>query len=126
MFVIFFAYVLFAIIFWHLLTILNITERMSNEKIIISINPTHVKNILSGVKKFEYRTKVAKKNIQSIIVYCTYPIMKIISEIEVKSIISDTFEKLWEITKNNSGITKKFSWIILIIKKSLMRMNLGK
>lgn len=96
------------------------------KKIIISINPTLVKNILSGVKKFEYGTKVAKKNIQSIIVYCTYPIMKIIAEIEVKSIISDTPEKLWKITKNNSGITKEFFMNYFNNKKIAYAYKLGK
>ena len=39
------------------------------KKIIISINPEHVKNIINGTKKFEYRTKAAKSDVNKIIIY---------------------------------------------------------
>lgn len=77
-------------------------------KILISINPQHVEKIIAGIKKFEYRTKVAKKDIEAIIIYCTYPTKKVLAEVKIKSILSDTPEQLWERTKNFSGITKEF------------------
>lgn len=77
-------------------------------KIIISINPEHVKNIIDGIKKYEYRTKVAKKDIESIIVYCTYPTKKVLAEVKIEKILSDTPQNLWEQTKEYSGITKDF------------------
>lgn len=77
-------------------------------KILLSINPEHVENIIKGIKKFEYRTRVAKKDIDAIIVYCTYPTKKVLAEVKIKSILSDTPENLWERTKFYSGITKDF------------------
>ena len=32
-------------------------------KIVMSINPEHVNNIINGTKKYEYRTKAARKDI---------------------------------------------------------------
>lgn len=77
-------------------------------KILISINPIHVEKIIAGIKKYEYRTKVAKKDIDAIIIYCTYPTKKVLAEVKIKSILSDTPDKLWERTKSFSGISKEF------------------
>lgn len=77
-------------------------------KILISINPEHVNNIFSGIKKFEYRKKVAKKDIKSIIIYSTYPEKRIVGEAKIRSIIAETPENLWRKTKDYSGISKEF------------------
>ena len=34
--------------------------------------------------------------------------MKVVAEVDVKEILEETPEKLWEITKSESGITKSF------------------
>ncbi len=78
------------------------------KKIILSINPQYVEKIISGIKKFEYRTRVAKNDIKSIIVYCTFPTRKIVAEVKIKSILADSPENLWERTKEYSGINKDF------------------
>lgn len=77
-------------------------------KIVISINPEHVENIIKGIKKYEYRTKVAIKDIDSILVYCTYPYKKVVAEVVIDSIIKDTPSNLWNRTKEFSGISKEF------------------
>lgn len=76
--------------------------------IIISINPIHVENIINGTKKYEYRTKVAKKDIDKIIIYSTYPVMKVIAVVDIIDIVKGTPSELWDMTKDHSGITKNF------------------
>lgn len=76
--------------------------------IVISINPRHVKNIINGTKKYEYRTKIAKEDIDKIIIYETAPIKKIIGEVNVVNILMLLPNCLWEKTKELSGITKTF------------------
>lgn len=78
------------------------------KKILLSINPQHVDNIIKGIKKFEYRTRVAKEDVKAILVYCTYPTKKVVAEVKIKNILSDTPENLWERTKCFSGIQKEF------------------
>lgn len=77
-------------------------------KIIISINPEHVENIINGIKKFEYRTVAAKNDIDKIIIYETYPVKKIVAEAEILEILKMEPSKLWDLTKDESGITKTF------------------
>lgn len=79
---------------------------MSNS-ILISIHPQHIEKILSGEKRYEYR-KLVPSNIQYMIVYATAPAKQVVALIEVESIIKDSPEELWEITKEYSGISKEY------------------
>ena len=78
-------------------------------KILISIKPEYVNEILSGRKKYEYRKVKAKKdNVDKMIIYATAPIMKVVAEIEILKILEDTPDLIWENTKEYSGINKSF------------------
>lgn len=78
------------------------------KKIIISINPEHVNNIINGTKRYEYRTKAAKKDVNKLIIYETMPIKKIVAEVDVIEVLSLDPNILWEQTKDYSGISKEF------------------
>lgn len=77
-------------------------------KILISINPEHVENILNGKKKYEYRKIAAKKDISSIIIYETTPVKRIVAEAEIIDVLMLEPEELWAQTKEASGINKEF------------------
>ena len=76
--------------------------------ILISINPEHVENIFNGIKKYEYRKIRCKQDIDKIIIYSTYPIMKVVGEATVEEILEDSPDNIWEETKKYSGIDLKF------------------
>lgn len=78
------------------------------KKILISINPEHVQNIINGTKKYEYRKIAARQDISSIIIYETTPIKKIVAEAEIVEVIMLSPEELWAQTKDASGISKQF------------------
>ena len=78
------------------------------KKIIVSINPVHVENIISGIKKYEYRKVAAKQDISSILIYETTPIKRIVAEAEIIDVLMMRPDELWDITKNESGINKSF------------------
>ena len=78
------------------------------KKIVISINPEHVRNILNGSKKFEYRTKAAKSDVKKIIIYETTPTKRIVAEAEIVDVLMMKPDELWKETKEKSGITKSF------------------
>ena len=78
-------------------------------KILMPINPEYVDEILAGRKKYEYRkTKAKRTNIDKMIIYSTSPVMKVVAEVEIKGILQENPEQLWELTKNYSGVTKEF------------------
>ena len=74
--------------------------------ILLPIKPEYAKKIVNKTKIYEYRKSKCKKNVDKIVIYCTSPVKKIIAEVEVKSIISNTPIKLCNDTKEFSGISK--------------------
>ena len=78
------------------------------QKILLSINPEHVKNIVDGKKKVEYRRIRCKRDIDSIVIYSTSPEKKIIGEIEVKGVIEGPLEEVWSLTKDIGCISYDF------------------
>ncbi len=78
------------------------------KKILISINPEHVNNIVNGIKKYEYRKIAAKQDISSIIIYETTPIKRVVAEAEIVEVLMCSPEELWQQTKSASGISKEF------------------
>ncbi len=77
-------------------------------KLLMSINPKHVDNILSGVKQYEYRKTKCKEDIDTILIYSTAPIMRIVAEVEITGIIEGSPQNVWKKTSSASGIDKEF------------------
>ena len=77
-------------------------------KILLSIKPQYVEKIISGEKKYEFRKKEFKrKNIDTIVVYSSGNIRKLVGEIKFKTILSDTPSLLWQKTHAKSGMTEE-------------------
>ncbi len=80
---------------------------MKTDTIILSIHLQHIKKILSGEKRYEYR-KLIPLHIRYIVVYATAPVKMIVAFIEIDSIIKDTPEIVWKKTKKHAGISEDF------------------
>lgn len=76
--------------------------------ILLSINPSHVENIMKGTKRYEFRKKACKRHVDKILIYSTTPIMKVVGEAEVEDVLIDEPEVIWKKTEEKSGIDKKF------------------
>ena len=76
-------------------------------KILLSIHPNHIEQIKLGIKKFEYRKILPKMKVQTVYIYGTSPISRVVAKFEIKQVISDNLVSLWEKTKYNSGIMKE-------------------
>ena len=77
-------------------------------KLLMSINPQHVDNILAGTKRFEFRKTKCKENINAILIYSTAPVMKIVAEVEVIGILEGSPQSVWNRTSLDAGIDKTF------------------
>lgn len=77
-------------------------------KILLSIHPKFVEKILTGEKRFEFRKTLPTKDIESVIIYATKPLGKVVAEFKVKSIHSKSPEQLWLETKDYAGIDEDF------------------
>jgi predicted transcriptional regulator len=75
--------------------------------ILLSVNPEYSNKIITGIKKYEYRKRIAQESINAILIYSTAPDMKVIGKVEVLNIISGSPTKIGELTKANAGISRK-------------------
>ena len=77
--------------------------------VILSIRPTFCQSIFEGKKVYEYRKKVFKRtDIDRVYIYSTKPICKIVGYFTVAAMIEDSPNNVWEISHNDSGISKAY------------------
>ena len=74
--------------------------------ILMSIKPEYVDKIFSGEKKYEYRKRMCKEKIDTIIVYSSSPIQKVVGELKIKQVLYDKKNVIWNKTNKYGGITK--------------------
>ncbi|MFJ7646888.1 ASCH domain-containing protein [Lysinibacillus sp. NPDC097279] len=78
-------------------------------KVLLSIKPEFVEKIFSGEKQFEYRRIIFKNpDVDTVIVYSTMPVGKIVGEFKIQSILNLNIEDLWTATKSQSGLNYSF------------------
>lgn len=75
---------------------------------IFAIRPEYAKSILDGTKKYEYRKVACKKPIEKMLIYATAPIMQVVGEADIREVLVDDPEEIWNRTNEFSGITKDF------------------
>ena len=77
-------------------------------KILLSIKPQYVEKIMSGEKRFEFRKKEFKRrDINTIVVYSSGNVKKLVGEIKFNRILSDTPYLIWQKTHAQSGMTEE-------------------
>ena len=76
--------------------------------VILSIKPEFVEKIFSGEKQYEYRKILFKQKVDTVYIYASRPISKIVGEFKIDEILCDTPENIWKETKRQSGVTRNF------------------
>lgn len=78
-------------------------------KILLSIKPEYAEKILDGTKRFEFRRRVhAHPEVESVIIYATMPVGRVIGEFSIERIHSAPPSVIWDLTRLHSGITRNF------------------
>ena len=73
----------------------------------MSIRPEFANAILSGVKRYEFRRVIFKRNVDVIVIYATVPIKRVVAEFDVCRIVRKRVSALWEFTKAHAGIDER-------------------
>lgn len=74
----------------------------------MSIKPQFVEKIRRGEKKFEFRRVLPRcQDVDGIIVYASKPVGKVVGEMIVGDFLTYPTEELWELTKEQSGLTRE-------------------
>ncbi|UTS88161.1 ASCH domain-containing protein [Rhizobium anhuiense] len=78
-------------------------------KVLLSIKPEFAEKIFEGTKRYEFRKSMFRdKAVRTVVVYVTRPVGQIIGEFDIDEILCEQPERLWQLTKSHSGITREF------------------
>ena len=74
----------------------------------MSIKPQFVEKIRRGEKRFEFRRVLPRcQEVDTIIVYASKPVGKVVGEITVRDYLTYTVDEMWDRTKEQSGLTRE-------------------
>lgn len=77
-----------------------------SKKVLLSIRPEFAEKIISGEKRFEFRKRgFARESVETVVVYSTMPVGRIIGEFTVKRILSGSPSAIWRRTRGSAGIS---------------------
>lgn len=77
-------------------------------RVLLSIKPEFADLIFSGKKHYEYRKQIFKQEVDTVVVYASSPVQKIIGEFSIENIFHDELTSLWNKTKKYSGISQQY------------------
>lgn len=97
---------------------------MNNQSIVISVHPEYVKKILSGEKKYEFRRVVPKREVKKIVIYATFPMMKVLAIADIENILNGHPDIIWNETHKDSGVSKEFFQAYFYQRKTAFAIKL--
>jgi predicted transcriptional regulator len=78
-------------------------------KVLLSIKPEFADKIFDGTKKFEFRRTIfSKTHINTVIVYASSPVQRVIGEFEISQVLFDDIDTLWRRTREYAGIDEDY------------------
>jgi len=84
-------------------------KRQKQMKVLLSIKPEFAEKIFDGSKRFEFRRSIFKNNqINTIVVYASSPMQRVIGEFEIDHILFDEIENLWQKTRKYAGVEEEY------------------
>ena len=96
-------------------------------KVLLSIKPEFVEKIFNGTKKYEFRKSIFKnKNIDTVVVYASSPWQYVIGEFKIETILNDNVDRIWEQTREYSGISEEFYRLYFSRKTQAHAIKIGK
>lgn len=76
--------------------------------VVLSIHSVHAQNIYAGIKRYEYRTRRPKRNVDYIALYETGNAQAITGVAKIAGILESTPQMIWDLTKSFAGISCEY------------------
>ncbi len=78
------------------------------KKILLSIKPCYVAEILAGRKTVEYRKRIPQDDtVRQVLIYSSHPVKRVVAEFTLEGFLSGSPEWIWGQTSEIGGITKE-------------------
>lgn len=76
-------------------------------KVLMSIKTEYTNKILDKIKLYELRKKPFNENVDTIIIYSSGKVKKVVGEFKIDKIIKDSPDNIWNLGEEVLGIDKK-------------------
>jgi predicted transcriptional regulator len=78
-------------------------------RVLLSVKPRFAEAILAGTKKFEFRRALFRNpDVDTVVLYASSPIQRVIGEFRIADILALTPDELWARTHRWSGIDRTY------------------
>lgn len=78
-------------------------------RVLLSVKPQFAEAILAGTKKFEFRRAIFRSpNVETVVLYASSPVQRVVGEFRVADILSLAPPELWARTHRWSGIDRSY------------------
>src|SRR5688572_15904052 len=78
-------------------------------RVLLSVKPRFAEAILAGVKKFEFRRVLFRRQgIKTIVLYASSPTCKVVGEFTVEEVLSLEPKALWGVTRGEGAIDREY------------------
>ncbi len=75
--------------------------------VLLSMKPKYVEKVLSGEKKYEFRKRIWKKDVDRVFIYSTSPVKRIVASFKPGEIVEGPPDDLWDRFKEGSGVSER-------------------
>jgi len=73
-------------------------------KLLLAMKPEYANAILEGTKKYEFRRRMWQKIVETVYIYASSPIKKVIGEFKINRLLFGRLDAIWLQTKDSAGI----------------------
>jgi predicted transcriptional regulator len=78
-------------------------------RVLLSVKPSFAEAILAGVKKFEFRRVLFRRqDIKTVVLYASRPTCKVVGEFTLDEILSLDPDALWRATAGEGAIDREY------------------
>lgn len=77
-------------------------------RMLLSINPEYVREIISGKKQYEFRKTKCKEDVRMMLLYETSPTKLVVGQARIAEVVVGKPEEVWSKTFSHAGISKSF------------------
>lgn len=100
---------------------------MERKAALISIHPEYADKIISGAKKLEFRRRWTARSVETLFIYATAPVQRIVGFAKVARVTQGTPTQLWRLTTGvGGGITRRKLFTYLAGSKTGVAIELKK
>ncbi len=78
-------------------------------RVLLSVKPTFADAILAGIKTFEFRRMLFKRqDVRTVVLYASSPVCKVVGEFTVDQVLTLDLDALWKVTSEGGGIDRDY------------------